>query len=217
MTHKGPSANQAALSEPAGGTLGPASAQEVPLHHLIYRDGFFYCSCGKFHSVRDVDDARDAQGAHEAKLSSEAQGRENEPPQLAAIRARHSLATPGPAEWIGPALENRTGMTVIDAEVECGSYCYGGRTVLGISPEDRAFTENAHVDMRVILAGLDAVVALHAPRALHVGGVARRVCGECSRESASRSGVMWPCRTYSSLAGVLESELDDALREGTAD
>lgn len=189
-----------------------ATAAPAADHHLTYRDGLFYCSCGKFLGVRDIDDARGAQDDHVSSLSALGAPRDNEPPQLAPIRARHAFATSGPMEWVGPSLESRGGGAVVESEVSCGSYCYGGTATVTMTEGDRDFTQNAHVDLSVTMAGLDAIVALHSPRTQHFQGVARRVCDECSRESVRASGVPWPCRTYATLSEALATSLDKALR-----
>lgn len=201
---------------PGRSGAGEQAATPVATHHLAYRDGLFYCECGKFHGVRDIDDAKAAQRGHEASLSHTNAPRQNEPPELAPIRARHAAATPGPMEWVGPSLEGRDGAVVVESEVRCGTYCYGGSAAVTMTEGDRDFTQNAHVDMTVTMAGLDAVVALHSPRTQHSRGVARRVCDECSRVSLQADGVPWPCRTFSTLSEILATTLDEALRSTLA-
>lgn len=192
---------------------------ELPqVHRLVFRDGFFRCACTKIHPVKDIDDAREAQAAHESQAADEPAGNDYDPPELAAIRARHTAASSGPLEWVGTSLEQARGGVVIEAEVNCGSYCYGGSAVLDMSPADKDFTENAHVDLRIALAGLEAVINLHRPQLHHSGGVARRVCAECSSGggfgSASRV-VAWPCGTFSALRQGLATEHELVLRAAT--
>jgi hypothetical protein len=45
--------------------------------------------------------------------------------------------TPGPWEWVGRDLEAGDYETVIETEVSCGTYCYGGSPVVKVSAADK--------------------------------------------------------------------------------
>lgn len=78
---------------------------------------------------------------------------------LAPIRARLAAATPGPWEWIGSNLERCSPGygDVLEVEVECGSYCYGGSPRMNISAGNKALLENAPTDLARLLAAIEAV------------------------------------------------------------
>lgn len=83
--------------------------------------------------------------------------------RLAEIEARLNAATPGPWEFGYNEINNVPDhesdnpvpwAQVMECEVSCGSYCYGGSVKMDISPADRALIESAPADIAYLLAEL---------------------------------------------------------------
>lgn len=72
---------------------------------------------------------------------------------LDAIQARSDAATPGPWEEDFPGISNvYPGDSVVDAQLECSSYCYGGTAHLVISDADLDFIIHAREDILALIA-----------------------------------------------------------------
>jgi len=84
------------------------------------------------------------------------------PALLQPLKDRLAAATPGPWEWIGPNLERCSPGygDVLEVEVECGSYCYGGSPRMNISAGNKALLENAPTDQAKLIAAIEAVLAV---------------------------------------------------------
>ena len=91
---------------------------------------------------------------------------------LEAIKARSEAATEGPWEWDNPTIGQHWSRpepwaTVVDDEVNCGGYCYGGSSSPIKSDADGQFIAHAREDIPALLYEverlqhrLDAVEAL---------------------------------------------------------
>ena len=126
-------------------------------------------------------------------------------PDLAELRRLAEAATPGPWEADGLEVCQHWSLpepwrAVVNAEITCGPYCYGGSARPIERDEDAAFIAAANPS--VVLALLDAAAerdALAAKvervRALHFGEYVededRNRCFEC--------GDDWPCPTVRAL------------------
>lgn len=95
------------------------------------------------------------------------------PALLEPIQNRLNAVTPGPWEWEGNDIVRTESnwTTVLESEVSCMSYCYGGSVAQVIRPEDRVFIANAPTDQARLLAAVQAVVAK---------------CGDIQNESSGR-------------------------------
>jgi hypothetical protein len=82
------------------------------------------------------------------------------PALLEPIQNRLNAVTPGPWEWEGNDIVRTESnwTTVLESEVSCMSYCYGGSVAQVIKPEDRVFIANAPTDQARLLAAVQAVV-----------------------------------------------------------
>ena len=81
-------------------------------------------------------------------------------PDLEAIKARAAAATEGPWEWDDPTIGQHWSRpepwaTVVDDEVNCGGYCYGGSSSPIKSDADGQFIAHAREDIPVLLAEVE--------------------------------------------------------------
>lgn len=95
------------------------------------------------------------------------------PLDLEAIKARAAAATEGPWEWGNPTIGQHWSRPepwaeVVNADVACGSYCYGGSVRPIESDADGQFIAHAREDIPALVAEvdelrrrLDAVLKLH--------------------------------------------------------
>ena len=122
---------------------------------------------------------------------------------LDGIKERLAAATPGPWEFDGAEIttvpdyesDNPTPWkAVMDCEVSCGSYCYGGSVAMSIGDDDRAFIAAAPVDVARLTRAVEAVLNLHAPDTY----------GEC-RCCADGPGFFhrYPCPTVAAVEAAL--------------
>ena len=138
---------------------------------------------------------------------------------LEAIKARAAAATEGPWEWDDPTIGQHWSSpepwaTVVDDEVNCGGYCYGGSSSPIKSDADGQFIAHAREDIPALVAEverlreerddmrrrLDAVEARHTPVTVRYGDapdeLACRACG-----THYEYPVAWPCPTVKAARG----------------
>ena len=97
-----------------------------------------------------------------------------ERPDLEAIKARAAAATEGPWEWDDPTIGQhwsrpKPWATVVDDEVNCGGYCYGGSSSPIKSDADGRFIAHAREDIPALVAEIERLLRL-----LHTEADARR-------------------------------------------
>ena len=83
---------------------------------------------------------------------------------LEAIKARAAAATEGPWEWDDPTIGQHWSRpqpwaTVVDDEVSCMAYCYGGSSSPIKSDADGQFIAHAREDIPVLLAEVERLRA----------------------------------------------------------
>ena len=93
---------------------------------------------------------------------------------LEAIKARSEAATEGPWEWDNPTIGQHWSRpepwaTVVDDEVNCGGYCYGGSSSPIKSDADGRFIAHAREDIPALVAEIERLLRL-----LHTEADARR-------------------------------------------
>ena len=131
---------------------------------------------------------------------------------LEVIKARAAAATEGPWEWDDPTISQHWSRpepwaTVVDDEVNCGGYCYGGSSSPIKSDADGRFIAHAREDIPALVAEverlqrrLDAVEARHTPVTVRYGDapdeLACRACG-----THYEYPVAWPCPTVKAAKG----------------
>ena len=81
-------------------------------------------------------------------------------PDLEAIKARAAAATEGPWEWDDPTIGQHWSRpepwaTVVDDEVNCGGYCYGGSSSPIKSDADGQFIAHAREDIPALVAEVE--------------------------------------------------------------
>ena len=79
---------------------------------------------------------------------------------LEAIKARAAAATEGPWEWDDPTIGQHWSSpepwaTVVDDEVNCGGYCYGGSSSPIKSDADGQFIAHAREDIPALVAEVE--------------------------------------------------------------
>jgi hypothetical protein len=154
------------------------------------------------------------------------------PALLQPMKDRLAAATPGPWEWSGSNLERCSPGygDVLEVEVECGSYCYGGSPRMNISAGNKALLENAPTDQAKLIAAIEGVTKMHRPinqDFITALPCIREEC-ECENECPTEelpvclhcwsqleqidpyfgeqhhvSEVMWPCPTNKALTQAL--------------
>ncbi|WP_024817076.1 hypothetical protein [Arthrobacter sp. 31Y] len=158
---------------------------------------------------------------------------------LQPLKDRLAAATPGPWEFEGTEIVNEPDYAsknpepftqVMECDVACGSYCYGGTANLTISPENRSLIQHAPTDQAKLIAAIEAVAELHVPVVIYevdpVNGtwvyadderkVLTRLCQACTPASilddidegeydggGSDHDVHWPCPTVAALTQAL--------------
>ena len=138
---------------------------------------------------------------------------------LEAIKARAAAATEGPWEWDDSTIGQHWSRpqpwaTVVDDEVKCGDYCYGGSSSPIKSDADGQFLAHAREDIPALVAEverlceerdeylrrLDAVEAKHTLVTVRYGDapdeLACRACG-----THYEYPVAWPCQTVKAARG----------------
>ena len=83
---------------------------------------------------------------------------------LEAIKARAAAATEGPWEWDNPTIGQHWSRpepwaTVVDDEVNCGGYCYGGSSSPIKSDADGQFIAHAREDVPALVAEVERLQA----------------------------------------------------------
>ena len=83
---------------------------------------------------------------------------------LEAIKARSEAATEGPWEWDNPTVGQHWSRpepwaTVVDDEVNCGGYCYGGSSSPIKSDADGQFIAHAREDIPALVAEVERLRA----------------------------------------------------------
>lgn len=85
--------------------------------------------------------------------------------QLDQIKNRLAAATPGP--WANETYGIYGGKgqydEIIEREVDCMSYCYGGTARMIIEPANRELIANAPTDLAALITALESVMELHKP------------------------------------------------------
>lgn len=78
---------------------------------------------------------------------------------LQPMKDRLTAASAGPWEWVSSNLEvcSPGYGDVMEVEVECMSYCYGGSPRVNISTGNKALLENAPTDQAKLIAAIEAV------------------------------------------------------------
>ena len=114
---------------------------------------------------------------------------------LQPIKDRLEAASDGPWEWIGANLEvcSPGYGDVMEVEVECMSYCYGGSPRVNISAGNKALLENAPTDQARLIAAIEAVIGQ---------------CDQMDEVVALRSGIP---ETKSWRANCIRSAITQAL------
>lgn len=129
---------------------------------------------------------------------------------LDGIKDRLTAATPGPWEFDGAEIttvpdyesDNPTPWkAVMDCEVSCGSYCYGGSVAMSIGDDDRAFIAAAPVDVARLTRAVEAVLELHtfAHTDVEPWAIGYRFGGD----HCAFDGQPYPCPTVAAIEKAL--------------
>ena len=115
-------------------------------------------------------------------------------------RALADQATQGPWEAVGREVAQHWSLpdpwqTIVDTEVSCMSYCYGGSAKGVERDEDAKFIADARTRLPQAIAALQAVLTLHRP--IWVDGI--EYCKHCVD-----FGGEYPCPTVRAIQTELE-------------
>ena len=126
---------------------------------------------------------------------------------LEAIKARATAATEGPWEWDDPTIGQHWSRpqpwaTVVDDEVECGGYCYGGSSSPIKSDADGQFLAHAREDIPALVAEVERLRTLHKDRAALIRAVS------AAQDAGDDAGIEL---TRSDLNPIVRAALSAAL------
>ena len=126
----------------------------------------------------------------------------------------HALAdqaTQGPWEAVGSEVAQHWSLpepwhVIVDTEVSCMDYCYGGSAKGVERDEDAEFIADARTRLPQALNALQAVLALHKPIDAHnvwnTEGRLQQVCTGCGQDDGN--WTRWPCPTVRAIQTELE-------------
>ena len=126
---------------------------------------------------------------------------------LEAIKARAAAATEGPWEWDDPTISQHWSRpapwaTVVDDEVRCGGYCYGGSSDPIKSAADGEFIAHAREDVPALVAEVERLRTLHKDRATLIRAVG------AAQDAGDKTGVEL---TRSDLGPIIRAVLSAAI------
>lgn len=155
-------------------------------------------------------------------MSAHIQGMEKNTPDQAAETAgllrtvRSELATLPSGAWerYGACIEGGEDQygVILDVEVECGSYCQGGRAKAVIAPEAESFLLNSGQRMLRMVTALEAVLSVHRkiPSAGEDGELTGpgccEACTDLDEASGERIHELYPCFTVQEINRALAGE-----------
>ena len=127
---------------------------------------------------------------------------------LEAIKARAAAATEGPWEWDDPTIGQHWSRpqpwaTVVDDEVKCGDYCYGGSSSPIKSDADGQFLAHAREDIPALVTEVERLRTLHKDRAALIRAVS------AAQDAGDDAGIEL---TRSDLNPIVRAALSAALR-----
>ena len=123
---------------------------------------------------------------------------------LEAIKARAAAATEGPWEWDDPTIGQHWSRpepwaTVVDDEVNCGGYCYGGSSSPIKSDADGQFIAHAREDIPALVAEIERLLRL-----LHAEADARRPEPTKNQALTDRGDVQVPMNFLDQIHAELD-------------
>ena len=127
---------------------------------------------------------------------------------LEAIKARAAAATEGPWEWDDPTIGQhwscpKPWTEVVNADVACMSYCYGGSVRPIESDADGQFIAHAREDIPALVAEVERLRGLHKDRAALIRAVS------AAQDAGDEAGVEL---TRSDLEPIVRAAIAAALK-----